>query len=74
MIGVNCFEWFYQVGNIVNENGKKVLKDLSSVGFPEEAEKMVKEGGKNFARRFRCDKKLGIVDEEVYNPKTGAWV
>lgn len=68
------FEWYYQVGNISQEDGKRVLKNPKLVGFPEEAERLVKEGEYGSARRFRCDKKLGMIDEEWYDPKTDAWI
>lgn len=71
---INPFDWFYQVGNIAQEDGKKVLKDLTFVNSPEDAAKIVKNGEKDFARRFRCEKDGGIVDEEWYDQKIGAWI
>jgi hypothetical protein len=68
------FEWFYQVGNIIQENGKRILTDLKLVSSPEEAAKLVIEGKSSFARRFRCDKKVGMVDEEWYRPETNSWI
>lgn len=71
---INPFDWFYQVGNVAQEGDKKVLKDLEFVNSPEAAIKIVKDGEKDFARRFRCEKDDGIVDEEWYDPKIGGWI
>ena len=71
---MNSFEWFYQVGNTVQENGKNILKDSMYVDSPERAENLVNNGKYNCARRFRCDKIKGMVDEEWYRSETHAWI
>lgn len=75
MVDINPFDWTYEAGRIV-ENGKNrfKLENQVRVSFPEEALKLMKEDGRNYARRFRCDKKVGIIDEEWYDQKTGTWI
>jgi hypothetical protein len=74
MSKINQFDWFYQVGNIVMEDGMKVLTDIMFVSTPEEAERLVQNNKYTCALRFRCDKTWGMVDREWYDAKTRAWI
>ena len=72
---INPFDWIYEVGKIVeDEKKKRKLANTVRVGDANEAIKLMSESDRNAIRRFRCERDVGIVDEEWYDPKTGTWI